>query len=195
MREFVKEYPEQKIKEIHCDEWGAGPDKPGRLHPGRAIVWFHYLENVYPVDRACRANWGNADDYLGGIVTPKGEPYPVYHAYRLYAQAKGQTRVEVVGNGKTLAALASKDKDRCEIILGSIQKGVVPVTLELKGLGAAKLKAEARLIPATNLDAPLADKDLPIADCGLTIADSQVRITLQKVEENQAYHIVLTKGN
>ena len=55
-REFLTEYPEQKIGEIHCDEWGAGPEQPGRLQPGRAAVWFHYLENVYQVDRACRAN-------------------------------------------------------------------------------------------------------------------------------------------
>ena len=38
LRELIAEYPEQKIREIHCDEWGAGPDKPGRLHPGRAVV-------------------------------------------------------------------------------------------------------------------------------------------------------------
>ena len=91
LRELQKEYKEQKIREIHCDEWGAGPDKPGRLQPGRAVVWFHYLENVYGVDRACRANWGRQDDYLGGIITSSGEPLPVYHAYRYYGSTKGQT--------------------------------------------------------------------------------------------------------
>jgi len=82
LRELLTEYKEQKIREIHCDEWGAGPEKPGRLQPGRAIVWFYYLENVYRVDRACRANWGKADDYLDGLITPNGETLPVYHGYR-----------------------------------------------------------------------------------------------------------------
>ena len=112
LRELIAEYPEQRIREIHCDEWGAGPDKPGRLHPGRAVVWFHYLENVYNVDRACRANWGREDDYLGGLVDADGCPFPVYHVYRLYAGMGGQTRVATEGNSRTIACLASRAQGR-----------------------------------------------------------------------------------
>lgn len=194
MREFLKEYPEQKIKEIHCDEWGAGPKKPGRLHPGLAVIWFYYLENVYPVERACRANWGDEDDYLGGIVTPKGEPYPVYHVYRLYAAAKGQTRVESSGNSKSLACLASKSADRREILLGSVEKSARPVTLELKERAMPKYNVQVRLIPNTNLDKPLADAEIPaFKDFTVEQQGETLRINLPKVEENQAYHVVLTK--
>jgi xylan 1,4-beta-xylosidase len=194
MREFLKTFPEQKIKEIHCDEWGAGPDKPGRLHPGRAIVWFHYLENVYQVERACRANWGDADDYLGGIVTKKGEPYPVYHAYRWYAAAQDQTRVEATGNTKVLACLASKTADRCEIVVGSIQKGITTVTLELKGVALADPKVDIRRLPNANLDTPLTEADIPaFKDFKLEKQPDGLRLTLPKVEENEAYRVVLTK--
>ncbi|MGD0090696.1 MAG: hypothetical protein ABSE73_12320 [Planctomycetota bacterium] len=194
LREFLKEYPEQKIKEIHCDEWGAGPDKPGRLHPGRAVVWFHYLENIYQVDRACRANWGKADDYLGGIVTPKGEPYPVYHAYRWYAQAKGHTRVESTGNSKSLACLASKSDGRREVLVGSIGKGTRAVTLDLKEAALKDYKLEVRMLPGSDLETPLAEAGIPT--CQDFTVDKQadgLRVTLPHVEENQAYLLVWVK--
>jgi len=196
MREFLKEYPEQKIKEIHCDEWGAGPDKPGRLHPGLAVIWFYYLEMVYQVDRACRANWGKADDYLGGIVTPQGEPYPVYHAYRWYAAAKGQTRVETAGNSKTLACLASAGEGRREVLLGNTEKDSHEVALELKepGLKDSFPKLEVWRIPGTGLDQPLAAADIPA--CRNFVVDKKediLTVGLPHVEENQAYLLVLTK--
>ncbi len=46
MREFVKDYPGQKIQEIHCDEWGAGPDKPTAENPAgfsRGGRWFGFI--------------------------------------------------------------------------------------------------------------------------------------------------------
>ena len=194
MREFLKAYPQQKIKEIHCDEWGSGPAEPGRLHPGRAVVWFHYLENVYQVDRACRANWDGADDYLGGIVTTQGEPYPVYHAYRWYAAAKGQTRVEVTGNGPVLACLASKTEGRREVLVGSIQKGFVAVTLELKDGALKDYQIEVRRLPNANLDTPLAEADIPaFKDFKLERQANGLRLTLPQVQENEAYRVVLTK--
>jgi hypothetical protein len=193
MREFLKDYPEQKIQEIHCDEWGAGPDKPGRLQPGRAVVWFHYLENVYLVDRACRANWGGADDYLGGLVTPKGEPYPAYYAYRWYAAAKGQTRVESTGNNKVIAVLASKSGGRREILLGSVQKGARAVVLELKDASLQNAVLTIRKLPNSDLDKPLANAEIPVfKDFTSEKLASGVRITLPKVEENDAYLLVFT---
>ncbi|MBN2473145.1 MAG: hypothetical protein JXB62_00955 [Pirellulales bacterium] len=138
MREFLGEYPDQKIKEIHCDEWGAGPDKPGCLHPGRAIVWFHYLEHVYQVDRACRANWGKTDDYLGGIVTRDHQPHPVYHVYRWYGQTKG--------------------------------------------------------IPGTDLDGILEADQIPLAKgCKLERNGDDATLTIENVEENQAWQIIFRK--
>jgi len=194
MREFLKAYPEQKIVEIHCDEWGAGPQKPGRLHPGRAVVWFHYLENVYHVDRACRANWGHADDYLGGIVTTKGEPYPVYHAYRWYAAAKGQTRVETTGNGKDLACLAGKADGRREVLVGSIRKGFTAVTLELKDVSLKGWQVSVHRLANANLEAPLAEADIPACKDFKTEKQADgLRVTLPRVEENEAYRVVLKK--
>ncbi|HEY3324043.1 MAG TPA: hypothetical protein VGP72_26560 [Planctomycetota bacterium] len=185
MRQFIAQYPEQKIREIHCDEWGAGPDKPGRLHPGRAVVWFHYLENVYKVDRACRANWGKEDDYLGGIVTLKGETYPVYHAYRLYGQMTGKM-LSVSGNSSTLACLAAKNKDALQILVGSIRKGQEQVVLEIKGF---KGKIEtAQMIPGKDLNTPLTT--LPPLNAKLEQRNGAVRITLD-MEENQACFLVL----
>jgi len=194
MREFIAAYPEQKIKEIHCDEWGAGPDKPGRLHPGRAIVWFHYLENVYRVERACRANWGKEDDYLGGIVTTKGEPYPVYHAYRWYAAAKGQDRAATYGNTRVLACLASKNAEGAQIIVGSICPAEIPVVLELKQLGMKDFKLAVHVLPNANLDKPLAEAEIPACKDVTTEQQGDVlRVKLPKVAENEAYRIVLTK--
>ena len=138
MREFIADYPEQKIHEIQCDEWGAGPDKPtaenpGRLQSGRAVIWFYYLENVYKVDRACRANWGHADDFLGGIITPKNEPYPAYHAYRYYGSTLGMERATVEGNNREMALLAHRSTDEkvTQLLLGSVAKGARRVTVEL----------------------------------------------------------------
>lgn len=192
MRAFIGEYPAQKIKEIHCDEWGAGPDKPGRLHPGRAIVWFHYLENVYQVDRACRANWGKEDDYLGGIVTSDHQPHPVYHVYRWYGQTKGQTRVPVEGNGKALAALASKSPTGAEILLGSIEKNPQKITLQLKNMPLASVAVKR--IPGADLDGTLAEDQIPVAKgCTFERNGNDATLTIESVEENQAWQIVLTK--
>ena len=189
LREFLADYKDLKIREIHCDEWGAGPDKPGRLQPGRAVVWFHYLENVYQVDRACRANWGQADDYLGGLITPAGETYPAYHAYRFYGETKGQTRVSCAGNDATLAALASKTAGRYEVLLGSSAPAPTRVTLDLKGL-PSDAKLQVRVLPATNLDVPLTAEHIPLAtDYTTEHQQGGVRITLTRVEANQAYHL------
>ena len=192
LRELLKEYPEQKIREIHCDEWGAGPDKPGRLQPGRAVVWFHYLENVYGVDRACRANWGKQDDYLGGIITSAGEPLPVYQVYRYYGSTKGQTRVASAGNDDTIAALGSKSADHYEILLGSTAKAPTRVTLDLKGLPADTMDVQVRAIPASDLETPLTVEKVPlVTDYSIGRGADGVRITLGRVEENQAYHLRL----
>lgn len=194
LREFVAEYQEQKIREIHCDEWGAGPDQPGRLQPGRAVVWFNYLENVYRVDRACRANWSREDDYLGGIITTASETLPVYHAYRLYGAAKGQTRVACAGNDSSIAALASQTSDCCEILLGSIAKNPGKVTLVLKGLSTNQPKIRVQLVPASNLLTPLAAEQLPLVTDYIIESDqNDLRLTLGRVEENQAYHVLLSK--
>ena len=193
LREFLTEYPDQKIREIHCDEWGAGPDQPGRLQPGRAVVWFHYLENVYRVDRACRANWGKADDYLGGLITATGEPLPVYHAYRYYGSTKGQTRVATEGNDAAMAALGSKTGNRCEILLGSIARTPTQVTLELKNLPMNNPKFQVRLVPASNLNVPLAADSISlVTDCATERNRGGWRITLGRVEENQAYQLLVS---
>lgn len=193
LREFLTEYPDQKICEIHCDEWGAGPDKPGRLQPGRAVVWFHYLENVYRVDRACRANWGKQDDYLGGLTTTAGETLPIYHAYRYYGSTKGQTRLATEGNDQWIAALGSKTGNRCEILLGSVARASTKVMLELKGLPMDSPKLEVRLLPGTNLEAPLTVENIPVVtDYTAERRKGGMCIVLGRVEENQAYHLQLS---
>lgn len=191
-QEFKAAYPAQRIREIHCDEWGAGPDKPGRLHPGRALVWFHCLEDVWQVDRACRANWGDADDYLGGIVTPQGQPYPVYHAYRWYAATKGQTRIAVTGNGLDLACLASKAKDSRTILLGSIRKGTVPVSILMKDDVARPWRVTVRKLGTADPATPITDQDIPVLkEFTIDRQPDGLRITLPQVAENEAYGITL----
>lgn len=194
LREFITEFKDQKIQEIHCDEWGAGSDKPGHLHPGRMILWFYYLENVYKVDRACRANWGKADDYLGGTINPQGETYPVYFAFRWYGATKDQTRIVTEGNSKSVACLASKDNDHREILLGSILKGSTGVVLELKNVGLDKFKTTVQQLPNTNLESPITESGIAAyKDCKVEQINDLVRITLDKVEENEAFRVVLSK--
>jgi hypothetical protein len=192
--DLCKQYPKQRIREIHCDEWGAGPDKPGRLDPGRAVVWFHYLENVYKVDRACRANWGKEDDYLGGIVTADAEPHPVWHVYRLYAAAKGATRVRCTGSDRQLACLVAKAKDRCEVLLGYLGTATIPVELELRAVGIKDASVDIRVIGTADLGGVLpADTDLPRATNSRTRRDGDVlRITIENVRENEAYYVTVT---
>ncbi len=192
MREFITSHADLKIREIHCDEWGAGPDKPGRLLPGRAVVWFHYLENVYRVDRACRANWGKADDYLGGIITAQSEPYPVFSAYQWYGSTAGQTRVPVEGCDGSLACLASKRGGRCELIVGWTGKGPAAVTLELKN-APANFAVSLNVIASANLDLPVTPDKIPASNgYRLDKTGDRVRLTLTKVGENEACHLVLT---
>ena len=194
MRDFIEQYKEQNIHEIDCDEWGAGPNKPGRLQPGRILIWFYYLEDVYKVDRACRANWGKADDYLGGIVDEKSAPYPVYNVYRWYGSTRDQTRVATEGNSATLSCLASKDDVHREILLGSVSTAARAVNLELRHTGLEKYKLTVQLIPNTNLDAPAGPNAvLDIKDYKMADENGVISISLDKVEENQAYRIVLEK--
>jgi hypothetical protein len=202
MREFLTEYPDQHIREIHCDEWGAGPEKPtaehpGRLEPGRAVVWFYYLQDVYQVDRACRANWGNADDYLGGIITTDNQPYPAYHAYRFYGAMSGKTSVAVTGNDHEIAALACRSDENAhssrEVLVGSIAKGKPKVTLELRNMGIDTFKTDVALLANSDLDKPMTESQVPHTT-GFTIDRSpdSVRLTFSKVEVNQAYRLLIT---
>ena len=141
---------------------------------------------------ACRANWGREDDYLGGLVDADGHPFPVYHAYRLYAGMTGQTRVATEGNNRTIACLASRDEGRLEVLLGSVAQGSRKVVLELQGLGTQPLQSEVRFIPNTNLDEPLAASDIPVLkQYSCERHASMLRVTLDNVAENQAYHVVL----
>ncbi len=144
------------------------------------------------MDRACRANWGREDDYLGGLVDVEGRPFPVYHVYRLYAATTGQTRVATAGNSRTIACLASRDEGRWEVLLGSVSKGSRNVVLELQGLGTQPLQPEVRFIPNTNLGESLAASDIPVLKkYSWEREASSLRITLDDVAENQAYHVVL----
>jgi hypothetical protein len=201
MPEFIADYPEQKIREIHCDEWGAGPDKPtpenpGRLQPGRAVVWFYYLEDVYKVDRACRANWGKADDYLGGIITPNNEPYPAYHAYRFYGSTIGMERATVEGNDREMAVLAHRTADgkESQLLLGSVAKGTRRVTLELHDPPAEPFDLDVRVLPGTHLDTPITESQVPESkEYKAESRDGVLAVTLEKVQENEAYWLRFTK--
>jgi len=194
LREFVKDYPEQKIREIDCDEWGGPTDEPGRLQPGRAIVWFYYLENVYSVDHACRANYGWEDDPLGGTVTRSGQTYPVYYAHRWYAGAKGQIRVRTSGNTKDLACLASKSINRREVVVGSIRRGTCALTLALKDATLKGYAVSVKRLPGRFLEEPLAAADIPVDnDFRVEKQSDGVTLTLPKVQENEAYQLVFTR--
>jgi xylan 1,4-beta-xylosidase len=192
--DLCKQYPKQKVREIHCDEWGAGPDKPGRLHPGRAVVWLHYLENVYKVDRACRANWGKEDDYLGGIVTADAQPHPAWHVYRLYAAAVGATRVRCTGSDRQLACLAARARDQCQVLLGCTGTAPIGVELELRAVGIKDPSVDIRVIGTADLGGVLpADADLPQAVNYRARRDGDVlRITFDNVHENEAYYVTVT---
>ena len=197
LREFITTYNAQKIKEIHCDEWGGPSTDPGSLHPGRAVVWFHYLENIYNLDRAGRANWGGADNNLGNIISATYRPYPVYHVYRFYGQTKAQTRLLSEGNGSKLAVLASRGQDKtgksfAEILLGSMETASQSVRLVIAGFPMTQYNLQVHLIPGTNLDAVLEAKDIPVLPpSGYTVTRYQdsLFITFSNVTTYQAYHL------
>lgn len=189
LREFIDTYKDLKIREVNCDEWGGGPDKPTRENPGRlnaglAAVWFYYLENVYKVDRACRANWGKEDDYLGGIVDQEHRPHPVYEVYRIYAQTKGQTRLDTKGCTGTIGALASKGSaGGLEVLLGSIDKGTQAVTIEVANLPQAASSVEVKVF---------AGKAKPeTITAAMERRDGKLRIVLPKVETDRAYYVTM----
>lgn len=93
-----------------------------------------------------------------------------------------------------IAALGSKARDRFEILLGSVAKAPTKVTLELKGLPTTPFKCEVRRVPASNLEAPLAAEVLPQVLVSVAhLGTDGWRITLDKVEENQAYHLLLSR--
>jgi hypothetical protein len=193
LRSLISEFPEVKIREIHCDEWGAGPETPGRLEPGRALIWFHYLENVYKLDRAGRANWGGADDYLGGIVDANHKPYPVYHAYRLYGSTLGQTRIATTGGDGTMAALASKSMGRAEILIGSLTSGTQIVNLDLKGAQFQASDFQIKKIPNSKLDSSAPASPLePVADFRIESILGGTRLILSKVQLNEFYQVMVS---
>ena len=190
LREFIDTYKDLKIREVHCDEWGGGPEKPtkenpGRLNAGLAAVWFYYLESVYKVDRACRANWGKEDDYLGGIVDQDHRPHPVYEVYRIYGQTKGQTRLEAKGCTPTIGALASKGTTGgLEILLGSIDKAAQAVTIEVANAPAGPASVEVKVLGGE------AKADL-VVTAGVERRDGRLRIVLAKVEADRAYQVTM----
>ena len=105
----------------------------------------------------------------------------------------GQTRVSCAGNDATLAALASKSAGRYEVLLGSVAPAATRVTLELKGL-PPDAKLQVRVLPATNLDVPLTAEHIPLAtDYTTEPTQGGVRITLSRVEANQAYKLQFTR--
>jgi hypothetical protein len=203
MRSFITEYPELKIREIHCDEWGAGPDKPtadnpGRLQPGRAVVWFHYLQDVYQVDRACRANWGGADDYLGGIITRDSQTYPAYFAYRWYGSMSGMEQLKVEGNDQELSAIgcrsAPQSKPSANILVGSVAKRACPVLVEINNCPDELRRMQVSALAEGHLKFP---SDGPRileneTDTAVWPPDGHLSIhILLEVRENEAYFIQL----
>ncbi|MBI5832075.1 MAG: hypothetical protein HZB16_07165 [Armatimonadetes bacterium] len=196
LHEFIAAYPEQKIREIHCDEWGAGPEKPnaeapGRLLPGLAVNWFQCLEEVYRVDRACRANWGKEDDYLGGIVTDKHEPHPSYQVYRLYGQQKGMTRIAVEGTRPGLAALAAKDKEHVEVLIGSVGPTPGPLEVVFHHVALEAPSVSVYLIPADDVNGVLTADRIPLLPAKVAASMGTVTVTLPGISQNQAYHLVV----
>jgi hypothetical protein len=112
--------------------------------------------------------------------------------YRYYGSTKGQTRIATEGGGKTLACLASRGQDRCEILLGSVGKNPTTVVLELHGLGTGQYQATIRTFASQDLDRPLPEAELPPArPAALENQAGGLRLKLEGVEENQAFSIVL----
>jgi hypothetical protein len=160
-------------------------------------VWFYYLQDVYQVDRACRADWGNADDYLGGIITTDNQPYPAYHAYRFYGAMSGKTSVAVTGNDHEIAALACRSDENAhasrEVLLGSTAKGAVKVTLELRNMGMDTVKTDVAILANSDLGKPMTESEVPrTTEFTIDHSPGSVRLTLGKVEENQAYRLLIT---
>ena len=113
---------------------------------------------------------------------------------RYYGSTKGQTRVASTGNDDAIAALGSKSGDHYEVLLGSTAKTPTKVALDLKGLPANTKVVEVRLIPASDLETPLTAEKVPlVTDYSISRGLDDLRITLGRVEENQAYHLRLQR--
>lgn len=144
------------------------------------------------MDRACRANWGKEDDWLGGIITKDNQPHPVYHAYRWYGQTRGAIRVRSTGDSKTLACRASKSAGSREVLLGSISKTPLRVTLELKHVALPGFATAVWMLPNADLDGTMTAEQIPtVRDFAAEPTPDGLRIVLPEVEENQAYRLVL----
>ncbi|MEI7733613.1 MAG: hypothetical protein WCO56_28870 [Verrucomicrobiota bacterium] len=209
--EFKANYPAQQIKEIHCDEWGGSPwevignTNNASQRPGLAVIYFHYLENVYQLDRAGRANWTRStntlDDYLGNIISTNYVPLPVYHVYRYYGQTKNQKRVVSDGNYKSLAVLASKGvngagQKTAELLLGSTEGTTRTVRLTLTNFPMANYDLKVQVLRGTNLGVELLAIDIPVLNpSAYTISNSagNVIVTLDNVKAQEAYHFVFTE--
>ena len=67
------------------------------------------------------------------------------------------------------------------------------VTLDLKGL-PSDANVQVRLLPSTNLDTPLTAEHIPlVTDYTTEQQQGGVRLTLPRVEPNQAYHLQFSR--
>jgi hypothetical protein len=214
--ELIEQYKDGlKIRENHCDEWGGPPWHeawnrwPTARDPGSQLVYFYYLEQVYRVDHAGRANWGRKkdqlvagdDNCLGNIVTKDGEPYPSYHVYKMYAQTRGQTRVATEGCDEHLACLASKrthaEGESLELIVGAVEH-TAPVELILKGVDLSGATVEAWKIPADAVESDVwkPQRVLPeipeIPGLVLSRERDSFKMIIPEIQRQEVYRMVLS---
>lgn len=226
LQELIQLYKDDlKILENHCDEWGGPPwqvipqqkkvkwqDVSGTARdPGSQLIYLYYLEQVYKVDFAGRANFGKIekgheiagnDNFLGNIVTADGRPYPAYHVYKMYSSTRGQTRLLCEGQHAYLCCLASKQtKEKggaVELLIGSVNR-ISPLTIILRGMDLKGSSVKAWKIPANSVESDIT-KPQRVLD-GLTEVSEIILkpdrdsflLTIPDVERQEVFRIVLQK--
>ena len=124
LRELAKDYPQQKVREIHCDEWGRWPAEAWPAGAGASSsCGFYYLENVYKVRPRLPRQLGPGRR-LAGRDCHQGESAPsgVPGVSVVWADEGRDAPCAAAGMGRRWACRASKRDAVREVLLGCYQQ-------------------------------------------------------------------------
>ena len=101
------------------------------------------------------------------------------------------TRIATEGTRPGLAALAAKDKEHVEVLIGSAEAKSGPLEVTFHRVALASPSVSVALIPADDAGGVLAADRIPLLPAQVSAFMGTVHVVLPGISPNQAYHLVV----
>lgn len=225
MKQLIKEYglttPSGAVPELHINEYAFASN---HLIPGWTVGWLYYLDkNMGDLAWTSRSCWKlppgivgrtpyDCLTWLDGLLTPPGQPAPLYWVHRAQAEMSGGTILFAQSTSPRTVALATKNtQGETTILVGRYSCGktgnwckgdvdyqtddapapTIPVTLKLTNLGpVATVQAKILRIPNQNLTGPLL-QPVDMGTVTLPVTQGVATLTTPSFQDGDVYYITI----